>query len=313
MSVFSMVEATSWPHSCTFLLLSQERRSVRELLDRRTFDLLKVRSVCESVFMIYVVLCRVCHSDIQQSTGCNVQGVMQDAMYMVYGEQCKGVMCRVKSAGCKMQRAGWSPTTSISQCRVSVSSGGGLQDLLQPWWETGSLLVPDPAAYWVKDPHPSSGSWSCSILGQGSSSFIFFLLFFLFYFLFLCLFLFTFFSFLTLILIPGVPATALSCDRISPAAKCLYSSGSPEVLKLMSVFSLQWFTKHAVQCSEVQWSAVQCSEVQCSTVQCTSVQFIVLQCIIPQPAPDWGDLGSLTCRLEDREDRVEVVEIQLAR
>ena len=58
---------------------------------------------------------------------------------------------------------------------------------------------------------------------------------------------------------------------------------------------------------------MQCSEVQCSTVQCTSVQFIVLQCIIPQPAPDWGDLGSLTCRLEDREDRVEVVEIQLAR
>ena len=49
--------------------LFQERRSVRELLDRRTFDLLKVRSVSESVKNIYIVWSRVCDSDIQQSTG----------------------------------------------------------------------------------------------------------------------------------------------------------------------------------------------------------------------------------------------------
>ena len=47
----------------------------------------------------------------------------------------------------------------VVQCRVSVSSGAGLQDLLQPWWETGGVLAPDPAAYWVKDPSPSSFSF----------------------------------------------------------------------------------------------------------------------------------------------------------
>ena len=62
-------------------------------MDRRTFDLLKVRSVREPVFMIYVVRCRVCHSDIPQTTGCNVQGVMQDIMYMVHG-------CTGCDAGC---------------------------------------------------------------------------------------------------------------------------------------------------------------------------------------------------------------------
>lgn len=84
---------------------------------------------------------------------------------------------------------------------MSVSSGAGLQDLLQPWWETGGVLAPDPAAYWVFQP----------------------------------------------LLFPVI-----------------------ELVQQQSVS-------------------------------------------IPQPAPDWGDLGSLTSRLEDREDRVEVVEIQLAR
>ena len=174
-----------------------------------------------------------------------------------------------------MQSAGWSPTTSISQCRVSVSSGGGLQDLLQPWWETGSLLVPDPAAYWVKDPHPSSSFCSSSCSSSCSC---------------VCFYSRSCFSLpLSLsqvfqpLLFPvielvqqqsvSIPQVALKCSNL-----CQYSHYS----------DLQNMQCSVVKCSAVQCSAVKCSVAQCSARQCSLLYYSVLSPSLPQTGETWA-------------------------